>query len=155
MSGAEVVELPGPRITTRELASASRGLYAAHLRRLDATSTWTVGICNGVALLGAAGLLRGRKATTNWFYQHRLAEYGVSTFADLAIDDRALPPEQLRAIETVLARHRAEHVEFHSLRTRQAAGRGVAAARREGRRTAPGRAYRRIAVALEARGIHG
>lgn len=48
-----------------------------HLRRLDRTSTWTVGICNGVGLLAAAGLLEGRKATTNWFYQDRLRAYGV------------------------------------------------------------------------------
>src|SRR6185369_10246552 len=29
--------------------------FLAHLRRLDATSTWTVGICNGSATLAAAG----------------------------------------------------------------------------------------------------
>ena len=30
------------------------------------------------ALLAAAGLLSGRKAATNWFYQHRLADFGAT-----------------------------------------------------------------------------
>lgn len=51
--------------------------FLGYLRALDATSTWTLGVCNGVALLAAAGLLRGMKAATNWFYQHRLADFGV------------------------------------------------------------------------------
>lgn len=49
----------------------------AKLRELDATATWAVGICNGVGLLGAAGLLDGQTATTNWFYRERLAAYGA------------------------------------------------------------------------------
>ncbi len=50
----------------------------AFIRKLDATSTWTVGICNGVGLLAAAGLLEGRTAATNWFYQDRLRAHGVT-----------------------------------------------------------------------------
>lgn len=52
-------------------------VFLGHIRRLDATSTWTFGVCNGSALIAAAGLLRGRKAVTNWFYRHRLAEWGA------------------------------------------------------------------------------
>ena len=57
-------------------------IFLDTVRRLDNTSTWTVGICNGVGLLAAAGLLKGRKATTNWFYQDRLRAYGTEFVAE-------------------------------------------------------------------------
>jgi putative intracellular protease/amidase len=47
------------------------------ITRLHAGATWTVGICNGVALLAAAGVLNGRTATTNWGWRDRVASYGV------------------------------------------------------------------------------
>ena len=56
--------------------------FLDYLRLLDSTSKWTVGICNGVGLLAAAGLLKGRKATTNWFYQERLRAHGVEFVAE-------------------------------------------------------------------------
>ncbi len=56
--------------------------FLAYLRALDATSTWTVGICNGVGLLGAAGLLEGKRATTNWFCRDRLAAHGATFVAE-------------------------------------------------------------------------
>lgn len=48
------------------------------IRRIDATSTWTLGICNGVEWLGRAGLLEGRRVTTNWFARERVAAYGAT-----------------------------------------------------------------------------
>jgi transcriptional regulator GlxA family with amidase domain len=57
-------------------------LFLETIRRLDKTSTWTVGICNGVGLLAAAGVLKGLKATTNWFYQDRLRAYGTEFVAE-------------------------------------------------------------------------
>lgn len=47
------------------------------IRQLDSTSQLTVGICNGVGLLAAAGLLAGQSATTNYFFRERLAAQGV------------------------------------------------------------------------------
>jgi putative intracellular protease/amidase len=52
--------------------------FLAKLRELDAASTWTLGVCNGVGILGAAGLLKGKTVATNWFYQERLAAHGAT-----------------------------------------------------------------------------
>ncbi len=52
-------------------------VFLDYLRKLDQTSTWTVGICNGVGLLAAAGLLKGQRAATNWFERERITQYGV------------------------------------------------------------------------------
>ena len=53
---------------------------------MHATTTWTVGICNGVALLAAAGVLTDCTVTTNWGWRERVAAYGV----------RVLPVRHLR-----------------------------------------------------------
>ncbi|WP_167076990.1 DJ-1/PfpI family protein [Massilia aquatica] len=47
------------------------------VRRLHASSAWTVSICNGAEILGAAGLLKGKKVTTNWFAREQLAACGA------------------------------------------------------------------------------
>lgn len=48
------------------------------IQRLATAATWTVGICNGVELLGKAGLLQGKQVTTNWVARDKVAGYGAS-----------------------------------------------------------------------------
>src|SRR5262245_62631298 len=79
VTSTDILYVPGgPGGTTLEQDEG----FLGYLRKLDATSTWTVGVCNGVALLAAAGLLTGQKASCNWFYQHRLADFGVEFVPD-------------------------------------------------------------------------
>lgn len=57
--------------------------FLDRLAALHATATWTLGVCNGVALLAAAGILApGQQATTNWGWRKRVASYGVRVVAD-------------------------------------------------------------------------
>jgi transcriptional regulator GlxA family with amidase domain len=52
------------------------------LRAADATSQWTTSVCTGSLLLGAAGLLEGRRATSHWTALETLREFGAEPVAD-------------------------------------------------------------------------
>lgn len=47
------------------------------VRAADATSTWTTSVCTGSLVLGAAGLLRGKQATSHWLALEQLRAYGA------------------------------------------------------------------------------
>lgn len=49
----------------------------AFVREAAATARWVTSVCTGALLLGAAGLLQGRKATTHWLSHHMLAAFGA------------------------------------------------------------------------------
>ena len=42
------------------------------------SSKWTVSVCSGALLLGAAGILKDCKATTHWNRKEQLAKYGAN-----------------------------------------------------------------------------
>lgn len=57
------------------------------LRSVDRTSTWTTSVCTGSLILAAAGVLRGRQATSHWLALDQLAEHGVLPSTDRVVID--------------------------------------------------------------------
>lgn len=60
------------------------------IRRAGAASAWTVGICNGVVLLGAAGTLAGRRVTTNYFARDQVRAFGAEVLPERHVRDGRL-----------------------------------------------------------------
>jgi transcriptional regulator GlxA family with amidase domain len=62
----------------------------AWLREVDARTRWTISVCTGSLVLGAAGLLEGKRATGNWLFLDRLAEYGAEAVGGRYVEDGKL-----------------------------------------------------------------
>jgi putative intracellular protease/amidase len=56
------------------------------LRRVDETSDYTTSVCTGSLLLGAAGILRGLRATTHWLARDELAALGVDVTGERVVE---------------------------------------------------------------------
>jgi len=57
------------------------------LREIDRSTKWTTSVCTGSLLLGAAGLLQGKRATTNWIVLDRLREFGAEPVGGRFVED--------------------------------------------------------------------
>jgi transcriptional regulator GlxA family with amidase domain len=57
------------------------------LRAADATSTWTTSVCVGSLILGVAGLLDGRRATSHWLALDHLRNYGAEPTGERVVFD--------------------------------------------------------------------
>jgi transcriptional regulator GlxA family with amidase domain len=51
--------------------------FISWLKQAHATSTWTTSVCTGSLLLGAAGLLKGKRATSHWLALDTLKTFGA------------------------------------------------------------------------------
>lgn len=60
------------------------------IRKADETTKWTTSVCTGSLLLGAAGLLEGKKATSHWAYREALRDYGAEPVAERVVEDGKL-----------------------------------------------------------------
>ena len=57
------------------------------VRKVDANTTWTTSVCTGALVLGAAGLLKDKRATTHWSAMDRLAGYGATPVHERVVTD--------------------------------------------------------------------
>ncbi|MEU7841250.1 DJ-1/PfpI family protein [Micromonospora sp. NPDC049114] len=68
-------------------AQAQRGELAAKLSALAPSTRWMASVCTGALLLAAAGLLTGRRATTNRNAYDELRGYDVTVLDERVVDD--------------------------------------------------------------------
>ncbi len=59
----------------------------ADLARISAAATYVTSVCSGSIALAAAGLLRGRRATSHWSVRHLLDGYGAIEVNERVVED--------------------------------------------------------------------
>jgi transcriptional regulator GlxA family with amidase domain len=87
MPRPDVLLVPGssdPRGAIRD--PATMGWIAAAAR----TATWTTSVCSGSLLLAAAGVLRGRRATTHWIAFDDLERLGAVPVRERVVVDGSI-----------------------------------------------------------------
>lgn len=57
------------------------------MKRAAASARWVTAVCTGPLVLGAAGLLRGRRATTHWMSRDFLREFGAIPIEERVVVD--------------------------------------------------------------------
>ncbi|MGW3008867.1 DJ-1/PfpI family protein [Streptomyces sp. NPDC001219] len=70
-----------------QLAHMADGPLHEWLRAVDAHTTWTTSVCTGSLLLGAAGLLKGRRATSHWLALDQLPGLGAEPTGERVVFD--------------------------------------------------------------------
>jgi transcriptional regulator GlxA family with amidase domain len=84
VEAADIVLVPGGE-GNRALLGDDEVL--SWLRQVDAATKWTTSVCTGSLVLGAAGLLEGRRATGHWLYLDPLRAYGAEPVGGRFVED--------------------------------------------------------------------
>lgn len=89
---AGLADVPNPDVVIigggpGQAQQMSDGSLHAWLRAVDETSAWTASVCTGSLILAAAGVLKGRRATTHWGALEQLAEFGATPTNERVVID--------------------------------------------------------------------
>ena len=78
---------PRPRRQRQPAADARRGSCCGGCATSTAPTKWTTSVCTGSLLLGAAGLLEGKRATGNWLVLEALRQFGADPVGGRWVED--------------------------------------------------------------------
>src|SRR5271155_2072486 len=84
VTSADILVVPGGR---GEAQVREKPHMLEWVRQIDATTQWTTSVCTGSLILGAAGLLKGRPATTHWARLEKLREFGAVPRSERVVED--------------------------------------------------------------------
>ena len=76
----DIVLVPGSEAET--VTAMADGALIDWIRRVHETSQYTLSVCSGALILAAAGILKGKPATTHWFAQGQLKGFGADARRD-------------------------------------------------------------------------
>jgi len=80
----ELILVPGGRGSDDLLEDEA---VLSWLRAVDEKTRWTTSVCTGALVLGAAGLLEGKRATSNWLALEDLRKYGADPVGGRFVED--------------------------------------------------------------------
>jgi putative intracellular protease/amidase len=80
----DVLLVPGGVAATEVMLDAA---FMAQIRRLGATAAYLTSVCTGSLILGAAGLLRGRRAACHWAWRDLLPLFGATVDTGRVVRD--------------------------------------------------------------------
>jgi putative intracellular protease/amidase len=87
-----ITELPDPEIVLVPGGEGNRPLLSDDrvlewLRSAHETSVWTTSVCTGSLVLGAAGILDRKRATSHWVYLEGLRSFGAEPVDARVVED--------------------------------------------------------------------
>lgn len=80
----DVLCIPGGFGTTEAMGDVA---FMAQIRRLGTSATYLTSVCTGSLILGAAGFLSGKRATSHWAWRDQLSQFGAIVSDERVVRD--------------------------------------------------------------------